>query len=207
MMMNDFTNQASSQNPAPEAAEAEFFLLMSLALDDMLDAAERARFQEYLVTYPTLTEQWESWQELDETFTATPSALPPLGFAADVELRILQRERQRRLLWGFGLGVVVLALWVGLMAGAVSFGAFVMFNQADWLAQLVHLIARSTATVGNWWAATTNTVSALLSTDQARLFVAGYVLTATAMLMGWITLLRRSTRIDEASNPILSRSA
>jgi anti-sigma factor RsiW len=178
---------------------------MSLALDDLLDADDAQRFHGYLSAYPTLAEQWRSWQELDQTFQATPAALPPVSFAADVELRLLQRDRQRRLLWGFSLGVVVLALWVGLMAGAVSFGAFVMFNQAEWLSQLVHWGAQSAATVSNWRLATANALNALLSTGQARLFVVGYGLTAVAMLIGWVFFLRRSTRIEDAPASVFTR--
>ena len=207
MMMNDFTNQSTTQSQLPPEVEGEFFMLMSLALDDMLEEEDRARFDTYLQRYPPLAEQWRDWQEVDATFRATPSAMPPIGFAADVELRILQRERQQRLLWGLGLGVVVLALWVGLMAGAVSFGAFVMFNQAGWLSQLVHFLARSTATIDNWWSATVTTVDALLATDQARILLVGYGLTAAAMLAGWIVFLRRSTRVYESATPIYTRSA
>jgi anti-sigma factor RsiW len=207
MMMNDFTNQPNVQNPLPPEVENEFFMLMSLALDDMLDGDERLRFDGYLAQYPVLAQQWQSWQEMDATFQATPSAMPPADFVADVELRILQRERQRSLLWGLGLGVVVLALWVGLIAGAVSFGAFVMFNQAEWLSRLVHLLAQSTATVNNWWSATMITLDALLATDQARMLLVAYGLTAAAMLGGWVVFLRRSTRVHESATPIYTRSA
>lgn len=207
MMTDNFPEQfnrheTSAETPT-EAIENEFTLLMSLALDDLLDDEESARFRRYLHVYPTLAAEWQSWQKLDDMFRATPSAMPPAGFAADMQVRLIQYERRRRLMWGLGFGVILLALWVGLMAGAVSFGAFVVIERAEWLSNFIHFSTRAAAGIQSWWVVTAGAADMLLSTEQARLFMAGYLAAGLAMLAGWVLLLRRTTKAE----PVFIRTA
>ena len=183
----------------PAAVEEEFMLLMSLALDDMLDGEEERQFQEYRITYPALADEWQRWRELDSELQSTPSALPPAGFVEMFELALLYRERRRRLLWGVGIGVVVVLLWLGVMAGAMSLGAFVMFGQSAWLTELMRSIAQLSATMNNGLLIATNALASVFGTEQARMFILIYTTTAALMLTGWVFLLRRTTRLGEAT--------
>ncbi|MCB0137819.1 MAG: hypothetical protein KDD75_22130, partial [Caldilineaceae bacterium] len=50
----------------PDAATlAEFDWLMSLALDELLDDEDRARFDVLLAEYPSLADEWAAWQFID----------------------------------------------------------------------------------------------------------------------------------------------
>jgi len=184
---------------APPAVEEEFILLMSLALDDLLDAEERARFQAYQAAYPGLAAQWRSWQVLDAELRATPSALPPAGFVTAFEVALLQRERRRRLWWGAGFALAIVLLSVVLTAGVASLGAFVMFAQPAWLTELVRIAAQTSALVNGGVVAVLDALGSLVGTEQARAFMMVYLFAAAALLAGWVLLLRRTTRFDVTS--------
>jgi len=188
----------------PAAVEAEFMLLMSLALDNMLDREEARQFQQHLAAYPALADEWRRWQELDSELQSTPSALPPAGFVELFEMALLYRERRRRLLWGVGIGVVVTLLWLGVMVGAMSLGAFVMFGQSAWLTELVRNAAQLSATMNNGLVIVTNALASVFSTEQARMFILFYTVAAALMLTGWVFLLRRTTRLGEATRAVHS---
>jgi anti-sigma factor RsiW len=184
---------------APPAVEEEFVLLMSLALDDLLDADERARFQAYQAAYPGLAAEWRSWQALDAELRATPSALPPAGFVSAFEAALLQRERRRRLWWGAGFALAIVLLSVVLIAGVAFLGAFVMFTQPAWLTELARMAAQTGALVNGGIVAVLDALGSLAGTEQARAFVMVYLFAAAALLAGWVFLLRRTTRFDIAS--------
>ena len=59
-----FQNPPTPPAAPPEVLE-EFALLMSLALDGLLDADEQARFAALLDRYPELAEEWDTWRALD----------------------------------------------------------------------------------------------------------------------------------------------
>ena len=194
----------NTPHAVPAAVEEEFMLLMSLALDEMLDAEESEQFYDYLTTYPSLADEWLSWQELDMELQSTPSVLPPDNFVEMFELGLLQQERRRRLWWGVGLGSLVALLWLGVMAGTMSLGAFVMFGQSAWLTEFVRNVAQMGASMNSSVVIALNAVASVFSTDQAQAFMLIYVAAAALMLTGWVFLLRRTTRFGEATQPIHS---
>lgn len=179
----------------PAHIEEEFGLLMSLALDGLLDAEEQAAFDDYLARYPVLADDWAQWQQLDTELIAMPSAQPPNDFLERFEVRLVQQERRRRLWWGTGFAAVVVLLSLGIVLGTVSFGAFVVLRQPDWLSEFVHLLAYYSAAA----AASVDSLSGALATvarsDQARTFGLLYAATTAALIGGWVLLLRRTTRI------------
>ncbi len=184
---------------APAHVEEEFGLLMSLALDDLLDDQEQIAFDEYLERYPALADDWRQWQELNERLCAVPSVLPPAGFMENFEVRLLQQDRRRRLWLGFGFGAVVMLLSVGVILGTVSLGAFVILRQPDWLTQLVHALAYSSAAAAAGYRSLQVAVESIASSGQMRTFGLLYAVVSTGLIGGWIVFLRRTTRISGAS--------
>jgi len=184
---------------APPEVEEEFMLLMSLALDDLLDADERTRFQAYRDAYPGLAAAWRSWRALDSELRATPSAMPSANFVTAFEAALLQRERRRRLWWGAGFALGVILLSFMLTVGVSSLGAFVMFTQPAWLTELVRIAAQAGALVNGGVVAVRDTLASLAGTEQARVFMMVYLFAAAALLAGWVFLLRRTTRFAVAS--------
>ena len=205
MMADKFIKQPfePGENPdahaAPPEVEEEFMLLMSLALDDLLDADERARFQAYQDAYPGLAAEWRSWQTLDAKLQATPSALPPADFVLSFEAALLQRERRRRLWWGMGFALAIIFLSALVTAGMASLGAFVMFTQPGWVTEAARVAAQAGVLVNGGLVAILNALSSLAGTEQARAFMMVYLFAAAALLAGWVFLLRRTTRFETAS--------
>ncbi len=74
------------------AAESEFFLLMSLALDGMLDAEEEERFHRYIATDSSLADEWQVWQGLNARFDDEPSIAPPASFVDNVIGELAMQE-------------------------------------------------------------------------------------------------------------------
>ena len=178
----------------PAAVEEEFFMLMSMALDGLLDADEQMRLDDYVATYPALAAERDEWQMLDGQLAALPHVAPPVNFMAHFETRLTQQERRRRLWWGFGFGALVALLAVGMVAGVVAFGAFVMFNQSAWLSELVHGVAFGWVALLQWVDVLRNAALAVAGAEQMRTLGLVYALVSAALLTGWVFFLRRTTR-------------
>ena len=187
--------------PTPEQEE-EFMLLMSLALDNLADAGETAKFEEYLAAYPTLAVQWRSWQRLHNHFVALPSVAPAAGFVDRFEVRLLQQERRRRLWFGMAIGAITLILWIGVLVGLASMGAYLMVNQGSWVSAFVQNLTYAWITAAQWLESGWLAFAAFANTPQAKAIGVGYLLMAAALLGGWVSLLRRSVHEQELSSQI-----
>jgi anti-sigma factor RsiW len=108
---------------APPAILEEFYWMMSLALDGLLDDADRTQFEAHQAQYPDLAALWTEWQNLHVRLDELPHAEPASGFVARFEVRLAQQEalQQRRVLT-FSLVVAVLAAF-GAIAATVGTGA------------------------------------------------------------------------------------
>lgn len=179
----------------PQQVQEEFSLLMSMALDNLLDEEEQATFDVFLSSYPTLAEEWQDWQALDAQLQATPSVAPPPDFLLGFDARLLQHERRRRLWWGFAFGAVTVSLWLTVLAGVATLGVYVLLSQPAWLTQLVHSVAFFYANVTHSLASIGATLNAIAGTSEARTFGLAYLLVSASMVATWIAFLRRSTRI------------
>jgi anti-sigma factor RsiW len=201
-MHNENSTQRMSMSSQPPAEiEEEFCLLMSMALDELLDSDEQADFDSYLATYPTLAEEWQDWQALDIQLSSTPSVAPPTEFMLNFEVRLLQHERRRRLWWGMAFGSMAVVLWVAVLVGVASLGAFVLFGQPAWLTQAVHSLAYVSASFGTWVTAVGTAFGSVMSTQQAASLAMVYMLMSIAMVASWIYFLRHSTRsVDVAAS-------
>lgn len=187
--------------PTPEQEE-EFMLLMSLALDKLADAGETAKFEEYLAAYPTLAVQWRSWQRLHNHFVALPSVAPTDGFVDRFEVRLLQQERRRRLWFGMAIGAITLLLWIGVLVGLASMGAYLVVNQGSWVSAFVQNLTYAWITMVQWVESGWLAFAAFAATPQAKAIGVGYLLMAAALLGGWVSLLRRSVHEQELSSPM-----
>ncbi len=194
MRNENFAQQTNMAAQPSVQVEEEFSLLMSMALDDLLDSAEQAEFDSYLATYPTLADEWQDWQMLDIELKAAPSVQPPADFMLNFEMRLLHHERQRKLWWGMAFGSMAVVLWVAVLVGVASLGAFVLFGQPAWLTQAVHSLAYVSANVGVWVTAASSAFASVVGTQQAAGLAMVYILVSTAMVVSWVYFLRHSTR-------------
>lgn len=94
-------------------------LLMSLALDSLLDDEGRLRLDQHLQTCPACRAEWEAMQAVSALLAGSPLVGPPLGFAVRVERKLDAKERKRRQAFG-GLAVLTSSLSLaGLTVAAV----------------------------------------------------------------------------------------
>jgi len=186
--------------PQPDVATmAEFDWLMSLALDNLLDDEDRARFVALQAEYPSLADEWAAWQFIDAELQMTPAVVPASGFVGRFEMHLAQyeQERQRR--------VVLLTMALAVVAGAIVFagtagmGAFVFLTQGQWIGEQLRGLTMAYTSLNLWLDSAVATAAAMVNTPQAQAVGFGYAVAMVAMLAGWIYLLRRSARLDGAS--------
>ena len=118
-----------------EEHDERMTMLMSLALDGLLEEQDHERFEQHLEACPSCRREWEAMRELSSLFERSAMVGPPLGFAVRVERRLGERARKRRRIFG-GMAVLTSSLSLaGLTIGAVLFviSALVAWN---WLGDL-----------------------------------------------------------------------
>ena len=186
-------HQFGTNFKAPNHVQDEFDVLMSLALDGLLDPDEEVRFESHLNSYPTLAQTWRQWQIVDSQFAGAPSVATPLGFLQRFDARLMQQERRKHLWWGVAFGSFALLLTGAILLSVAALGVFVALNRADWLTQLVHTMAYAYVAVNSWMATLMAALEAVAASQQARTFGVTYALAALALVSWWIGFLRRTT--------------
>lgn len=180
-----------------EAQEEEFFLLMSLALDGLLDEAEEATFDDYRARFSTLAMQWHDWQLMHRQMSAMPHALPAPNFVGRFEMQLVQQERRRRLRQGMWIGLATLLLWIGASVGILTVGTYLFVNQSALLAGVSQNLIFLWAAIVAWFDGLATTVNTFAATPQAVGLGIGYLLLTIGLLAGWFNYLRRSTQFVE----------
>ncbi len=186
--------------PKPDAATtAEFDWLMSLALDESLDAEEHTRFEALLAGDSSRAADWAAWQFIDAELELTPALVPTSGFVGRFETHLThyEQQRQRRIVW--------LAASLALLAGAIVFvgtaslGAFVFLTQGQWIGEQMRTLTLAYTSMNLWLDSTVAMAAATANTPQAQAVGLAYVATMVTMLASWVYLLRRTARPDGAS--------
>ncbi len=195
------------QNPptppaAPPEILEEFALLMSLALDDLLDADEQARFAALLDRYPELAEEWNVWRALDSQLLQTPHAAPASGFVDRFEQRLAAQEARQQH-WVIGLSIAATLMTMAMvMVTLVSTGAAAFSSQSVWVGQQLHSLAYALALADRWLSTAVAAVLVMLGTPQARIAGLAYTGVVMAMIFIWTQLVRRSGD-SPAAPPVL----
>jgi anti-sigma factor RsiW len=92
---------------------------MSLALDHLLEEAERQALDQHLATCSLCRSEWAAMQQISTLFEASPLVGPPLGFAVRVERRLEEQDKkQRQVFRGLALFTSSLSL-AGMTVAAV----------------------------------------------------------------------------------------
>lgn len=175
-------------------SEQEFEWLMSLALDEQLNAAERSRFETLLTEHEELAQTWNAWQRIDHELAATPAIAPASGFVQRFEARLAQQEQQRHqhaLLLSAALAMVALAMVFFAVVGVV---ALILLTQGQWVGEQVRVLAFAYTSLQLWVTSTLETAAALAKTPQAQLLGAVYAFVGVILAAAWAQHLRRATR-------------
>ena len=196
-----FQNPPTPPAAPPEVLE-EFALLMSLALDGLLDADEQARFAALLDRYPELAEEWDTWRALDSRLMETPHAAPAPGFVDRFEQRLAAQEARRQH-WVIGLSAAATLVTMALvMVTLVSTGAAAFSAQSVWIGQQLHSLAYALVLADRWLSTAVITALVMLGTPQARIAGLAYTAAVMAMIFVWTQLVRRSGDSPDAP-PVL----
>ncbi len=97
----------------------EMTALMSLALDNLLEEAERQGLDQHLATCSLCRSEWAAMQQLSAMFEASPLVGPPLGFAIRVERRLEEQDKKQRQVFG-GLALFTSSLSLAGMTVAAA---------------------------------------------------------------------------------------
>jgi predicted anti-sigma-YlaC factor YlaD len=99
--------------------DEQMTVLMSLALDGLLEEPDHRRLEEHLDVCPSCRSEWEAMGEIATLFEGSPMVGPPLGCHLRVDRRLAERERKRRRMLS-GAAVVTSSLSLaGLTVGMV----------------------------------------------------------------------------------------
>jgi len=93
-------------------------LLMSLALDGPLAAADQQVLQGHLAACPACRAEWEAMQQLSALFKSEEMIGPRMGFATRVERRLADKAKKRRRFFG-GAAVLTGSLSLATVTAAV----------------------------------------------------------------------------------------
>lgn len=190
---------AEADSGAEGAEQGETLLLMSLALDGLLDAAEEERLQARLAQDAALAATWRQWQRMDTLFHATTRSEPEPGFTARFEAKLEARTRRERARSGVLYAVAGAVVWIAALTVVLLLGRFVWVNQAEWIGSFMHQVTVYPSAALIWLQALRSTATAMLNTPQTLAMLAAYCVAAVALLFGWLRYLQRSAQKEVVS--------
>lgn len=71
-------------------------LMMSLALDGLLDAGGQGKLQQHLADCPVCLAEWKAMRVVSTWLASSETVGPPLGFAVRVQRRLEEKDRTRK---------------------------------------------------------------------------------------------------------------
>jgi predicted anti-sigma-YlaC factor YlaD len=104
-------------------------VLMSLALDGLVDAGDQQRLQTHLAACSACQATWEAMRQVSVLFEQSPMVGPPLGFAVRVERRLAEKAKKRRHVFG---GVAVLTSSLSLAGVTVAALLVIVLGVVAW---------------------------------------------------------------------------
>lgn len=173
----------------------EYGMLMSLALDGLLDGAEREQLDAHLAGCAHCRNQWSLWQSIDATFRAAPMTEPSPAFLSNFSQRLASQEKRRQVRLGILLGALTLVMWSIGVAGVVLVIGALIYNQVGWFTDSLHWLAylwTATSVIGSSLLAL---LGGLVEEPSALGLLAGYVVLAGSVLTLWSRYLRRSLQM------------
>ncbi|MBX2997802.1 MAG: zf-HC2 domain-containing protein [Caldilineaceae bacterium] len=178
----------------PDEGHDEYGLLMSLALDNMLEGHEEEELNVHLSTCAACNRQWQIWQNINRQFQMAPIALPPVNFVQRVEAQLARGQKQPDLRIGLLLAVLTLIIWgIGLAGVGIVLG-FLIYNQIGAFAETLHWLAYAWTTLTIVGGSIGRMVISLSENPSALGALVCYVALAIVSLLAWSRLLQRSTR-------------
>lgn len=184
----------ASMSPGKSADHGEYLMLISLALDGMLDSEEKEQLDGHLEQCSGCRAQWLLWQAIDDRLRAAPAPVPAPGFSRSVAQRLAQRERLRNLRIGVMLTVFTLLVWsLGLVGVCILTGTLVYTN-LDRLAETGLFLNEVWAVAGVVGHSLWEVVVEITATPAALGVASAYLVIAVAAIAVWCIIIQRTTQ-------------
>ncbi len=175
----------------------EYGMLMSLALDNLLEGAEQAQLDTHLAGCARCRNQWSLWQSIDAALRAAPMTAPSPAFAHNFGQRLAAQDRRRQMRLGILLGALTLVMWlVGVTGVALMIGALI-YNQVGWFTETLHWLAYVWTAVSVIGGSLLALLGGLAEEPSAVGLLTGYVVLGGGVMVLWSRYLRRSLQLVE----------
>lgn len=191
-MSGQLSNTRGTASPA--ADHSDYLMLISLALDEMLEPEEKQRLDRHLDRCDTCRSQWILWQVIDQRLRVAPMPAPSPEFVYQVAERVRQQERQRTLRVGLLLAVLTVFVWSIGLAGMGLVAASLVYTNLAWFTEMRQFLT-STWTMGSVVGHSLWGVLIGLPTTPKLLGAAttcAYFLVSVLALASWSIFLRHS---------------
>lgn len=180
-------------------AHEEGFMLMSLALDGLLNEEEEARLFSLIADDEALDTSWKQLQKVDALLTQTPRAIPAADFTARFDSRLDKKMGRARVRKRIALAMLAIIGWLSVVTVVAAAGWYLWANQTQWMSDFVRELVYYPSAVSIWTRAVQSTLSATLSEPQSIAFVFSYAAAGALLLTGWMWFLKRTTREEVVS--------
>ena len=184
----------ASKSPGMAADHSEYLMLISLALDGMLDSDEKKRLDGHLEHCGECRGQWLLWQAIDDRLRAAPVPVPAPGFSRKVAQQLARQERLRNLRIGAMLTVFALVVWsLGLVGVCVMAGGIVYTN-LERLADTGLYLNEVWAVAGVVGQSLWEVIVEIAATSTALGVASTYLVVVVAALAVWCVIIQRTTQ-------------
>ena len=183
-----------STSPGTSAGHGEYLMLISLALDGMLDSEEKKQLDGHLDQCSGCRAQWVLWQAIDDRLRAAPVPVPAPGFSRSVAQRLAQQERLRNLRIGVMLTVFTLLVWSLGLVGVCVLTCALVYTNLDHLAETGLFLNEVWAVAGVVGHSLWEVVVEITATPAALGVASAYLFIAVAAIAVWCIIIQRTTQ-------------
>ncbi len=180
--------------PGPTVVHGEYLMLVSLALDGMIEAGEQRRLDSHLQHCSECRVQWELWQLLDRKLHAEPVPQPAPEFSQRVVGELIRQERRRNMQIGIFLTVLTILAWALALVGAGVLAAALVYTNLGSFEAAGRFLAEAWAVSGvvshSLWGVATELTAAPTALGVASV----YLVITTVVLGAWCLIIQRSAQ-------------
>ncbi len=171
---------------------SDYLMLISLKLDEMLDAEEKQRLDRHLERCNTCRLQWSLWQVIDQKLRAAPVPEPSPAFSHLVAKRLARQERRRNIQVGLLLTVLSVFVWSLGLAGIGLLAGFLVYNNLGGFTEIGQFLTDAWAVAGVVGHSLWEVLIELTATPTTLGAATAYLFISLVALAVWFLLIQRS---------------